>query len=292
MKNTTFILLLSFVLASCQEKQHQKGPGDLAVQYVPLKVSANADAAKGETREKATDVVLQAPPPAAGTNIIDTAKKITMEGDIRFQTADVNKTRKAIISEVKKAGGYIAEDIQSKDENLDQKEYVLKVLVPAKNFDFLVDTVSASADKIDSKNISIKDVTTQYIDMKTRLENKHKLEQTYLGLLKQAKRMSEVLEIEDKITEIHSDIESSQGELNYLVKQVAYSSLDITFYTKTAAAYSGNSFGDKLASAIAGGWEALQVLFFCLINIWPFIIIVGVLCVIFVRRHRKRQAAA
>jgi hypothetical protein len=214
-----------------------------------------------------------------------------MEGDIHFETADVVKTRKAIIYAVEKAGGYVAEDNQSRDEGLDRKVYVLKVRVPAKSFGFLVDTVSASADKIDAKNISIKDVTTQYIDMKTRLENKQKLEHTYLALLGQAKRMADVLQIEQKITEIRSDIESSQGELNYLVKQVAYSSLDITFYSRSISHESDSSFGGKLISAITGGWDALQNLFFYLISIWPIVGIILAAYVLIIRRRRKRLTA-
>jgi hypothetical protein len=45
-------------------------------------------------------------------------------------------------------------------------------------------TVSSTATKIDSRNIRIKDVTTQFIDTKTRLDNKLQLlEKRYLNLL-------------------------------------------------------------------------------------------------------------
>jgi hypothetical protein len=297
MKNIVCALLLGLVFTSCK---HEYAPKQDLVLFPPPVVKADVEAKMSAPSEKELvasgnadkvktfDVALQAP---SGKATIDTSKKITKEGDIHFETADVAKTRKAIIKAVQKAGGYISEDNQSKDDSFDRKEYVLKVRVPAKNFDFLVDTVSVSADKIDSKNIRIKDVTTEYIDMKSRLDNKQRLEHTYLGLLSQAKRITDVLQIEEKLTETRSDIESSQGELNYLVKQVAYSSLEITFYSKPVSAESGTGFGDKLTAAIVGGWEALQTFVFCLINIWPFVIIVTVLGVMFVKRRKKRLAA-
>lgn len=292
MKKITYALFFVLVLASCRHDDVAKE------QMLDVQTIVKADAVASPPSEKqllnsdkakSMDTVM--PNASPKNNAIDTSKKIIKEGDIHFETADVVKTRRAIIYAVEKAGGYVAEDSQSRDESLNRKEYVLKVRVPAKNFDFLVDAVSASADKIDSKNISIKDVTTQYIDMKTRLENKQKLEQTYLGLLNRAKRMADVLQIEEKITEIRSDIESSQGELNYLVKQVAYSSLDITFYNRSVSHESDSSFGGKLIGAIAGGWYTLQNLFFYLISIWPVVAIVLGAYVLIIRRRRKRIAA-
>jgi hypothetical protein len=302
MKKLTYALFFVLALAACQHTPATELKEQLLL-IPPPAIRADAKGYRASEKQlmtvrqnapadRVSDVQLSAPSAAPPKNsAIDTSKKITKEGDIHFETADVVKTRKAIIYAVQQAGGYVSEDSQSRDESLDRKEYVLKVRIPAKNFDFLVDTVSASADKIDSKNISIKDVTTQYIDMKTRLENKQKLEHTYLGLLTQAKRMADVLQIEEKITEIRSDIESSQGELNYLVKQVAYSSFDITFYNKAVSHESASGFGDKLISAIAGGWDALQNLFFYLISVWPIVAIVLGAYVLIIRRRRKKISA-
>jgi hypothetical protein len=290
MKKITYALFFVVTLAACRHDNVAKDQ----ILFVPPAIKADDEAVMTSPVEKqlpTKSMEMVMPNASARGTAIDTSKKITMEGDIHFETADVVKTRKAIIYAVEKAGGYVAEDNQSRDEGLDRKVYVLKVRVPAKSFGFLVDTVSASADKIDAKNISIKDVTTQYIDMKTRLENKQKLEHTYLALLGQAKRMADVLQIEQKITEIRSDIESSQGELNYLVKQVAYSSLDITFYSRSISHESDSSFGGKLISAITGGWDALQNLFFYLISIWPIVGIILAAYVLIIRRRRKRLTA-
>jgi hypothetical protein len=117
------------------------------------------------------------------------------------------------------------------------------------------------------------------------------LENRYNQLLAKATKISDLLEIENKLTEIRSDIESTQGQLNYMSKQVAYSSLDITFYTKATTAENGNTFGYKLKSAISGGWTSLQNFVFWLISIWPFVIILSVLSFLYVRWRRKRRLA-
>jgi len=223
--------------------------------------------------------------------VTDTAKKIIKNGTIAFETNNLSATRKKILASVKKYGGYVDQDSESLDGDNNRREYNLKIRVPAANFDFILDTVSSTAYKIDSRNISITDVTTEYIDIKTRLDNKKALEKRYLELLAKAAKISDMLEIENKLADIRSDIESTQGQLNYLSKQVAYSSLDVTFYTsQPAQVNSGDGTGYKFKTALGNGWQMLQNLFFGFIGLWPVILIIGVLYWLFKRWRKRRRA--
>ena len=219
-------------------------------------------------------------------------KKIIKEGDIRFETSDVAETRKLIISSLKHFGGYAEDDSETTDGSYGTKEYTLSIRIPAKNFDSFLGTVSSTATKIDSRNIRIKDVTTQFIDTKTRLDNKLQLEKRYLNLLNRAGKMRDLLDIEEKLTQIRSEIESTQGQLNYMSKQVEYSSLTITFYTKQPEQVAvGNGFGYKLKSALISGWESLQGLFFGLLSSWYLLLIIAVI-IVWIRRWRNKRRLA
>jgi hypothetical protein len=220
---------------------------------------------------------------------VDMEKKIIKEGDIRFETNNVADTRKQILSALKKLGGYTEEDSETTSGDAGSKEYTLNIRIPAKNFDAFVGSVSSTATKIDSRNIRIRDVTTQFIDTKTRLDNKKLLETRYLGLLNKAAKMSDLLEIEGKLTEIRSDIESTQSQLNYMSKQVDYSALSIAFYTKQASQVAaGNGFTYKLKNALGSGWEFLQGLFFGIISLWPLWLTIAVLWLL-IKRWAKRN---
>ena len=222
----------------------------------------------------------------------DTAKKIIKEGDISFETGNVAQTRKVIIEALKKCNGYVSEENESHNSEEDRKEYVLHTRIPAKNFDQFLKQVTSTAVQIDSKNISTQDVTVRYIDISTRLQNKKLLEARYLTLLKQANKMGDILQVENKLSEIRSEIESLQGQINYLSRQVAYSSLDITFYTRHIAPVDkGYGVGYKLKQALSDGWDTLGSWFFGLIAIWPLLLVVAVLIILF-KRWRKRRAVA
>ncbi|HWD90233.1 MAG TPA: DUF4349 domain-containing protein [Mucilaginibacter sp.] len=302
MKKYLICVALSIALAACKhtdpklkvESVRFPAPIAAADREVAQKkdVSLPADdAADGNAMTADTTAALHIimPPgssrPAAG----DTAKKIIKEGDIIFETKDVNVTRKALLRNLAKLGGYADEDNETLASDSDRKEYQIKARIPAKYFDIFLDSLSSGAVNIDSRHVSISDVTTRYIDMKTRLSNQKILEATYIGLLKRASRMKDVLDIEDKITETRTEIESEQGELNFLSRQVAYSTLDITFYSSQMPREIRNSAGHRIASAFKDGWHILQGMFFGLISVWPITILTVIGIMVFRKWLRNRK---
>lgn len=291
MKKIFIIPVLLLVVAAC------KGPDESGVERMTMTdVQLTPPVANKMVSPEALDAV-RFPPPAVIDDYGDQAsktgaastidKKIIKEGEIRFKTADIAVTRKALYTSLKKLGGYVAEESETNESG--RKEITLNVRVPAKNFDQLLTSVSANAEAIDSKNIRIKDVTTEYIDVTTRLANKKKLEERYLDLLKKGSKISDLLEIENKLTEIRSDIESTQGQLNYMMKQVAYSTLDITFYTQQTARDNGQTFGYKIKNAFASGWHTLVGLVFGFIAWWPIWLILGGLIYLLKKWRRNRK---
>lgn len=299
MKN---ILLAAFVLIALNSCGHKKDvkvtdavlfPPPVVKAYnevVEKNVSGNSDP-NANTAIGSSDIKSQAKLSPPGDVVEDTSKKITKEGTIKFETGDLNAARKKILTTLKRFGGYVDEDDQTTNAEDGNKQYELQIRIPANNFDLFLDSVSSTAVKLDTKSITITDVTKEYIDMKTRLDNKKILEKRYLELLSKAAKMSDMLDIEEKLTDIRSDIESTQGQLNYLNKQIAYSSLDITFYTtQPAQVNTGDGFGYKFKAAIADGWHILQNLFFGLIGLWPLFLLLLVLYIA-IKIWRKRRKA-
>ncbi len=293
MKSFVLAATMLLLFTSCDKKNNNPD----AVKFPPPAVEADAEkenppmikelevAEPGVKMVKAyakTDIRLDEPVGSADINRVaeeaptenkrhsEIERKIVKNGDISFETNDIAATRQKILATLKSLGGYVVDDKESMDNEQNRKDYTLDVSIPADNFDKLLSFVSSSADKIDSKNISITDVTTNYIDITTRLANKKILENRYLELLKKASKISDLLEIENKLTEIRSDIESTQGRLNYLNKQVLFSSLNITFYTRQVVkADKPIGFAYKFKRALHKGELFLEHLFFKVVTLWP-----------------------
>lgn len=68
------------------------------------------------------------------------------------------------------------------------------------------------------------------MDTRSRLEAKKQVRQRYMDLLKQARNMEEILQVQGLINDIQVEIESAAGRVNYLNHAFAFSSVQLTFF--------------------------------------------------------------
>lgn len=210
-------------------------------------------------------------------------RKLIKTGNITFEVKELEATRKSIVGLVKQYKGYISNDREYKSS--DRLSNTLSVRIPEEKFDVLLKEISKGVDKFDNKSVNISDVTEQFLDTEVRLKTKKALEAKYLEILKKAKTVREILDVERELGKLRGDIESTEGRLKYLQNQVSFSTLNITFYKQIAA--SETSFIGKISKAFKTGFENVKDFFLYLINIWPFIIILFILF-FYLRKRRLR----
>lgn len=81
--------------------------------------------------------------------------------------------------------------------------------------------------KLISENETVQNVTTQYVDLQSRLKNLRTEQQRLLQLLSQAQNLSDTLTIQDKLTDVEGQIEQIEGQINQLSSQTAYSMVTV-----------------------------------------------------------------
>jgi hypothetical protein len=214
---------------------------------------------------------------------VNSQRKLIKTGNITFETKDIDVTRRIIIDLVNQNNGYVASDNQYKSD--DRVSVTISIRIPADKFDSILDEIAKGVEKFDSKNIRISDVTEQFLDIEARLKTKKTLELKYLEILKRARTVREILDVERELGKLRSDIESTEGRLKYLQNQVSFSTLNITFYKQNST--SEASFIGKVSKAFKTGFENIKDFFLYMINIWPFIIILF-LVFFYLRKRRLR----
>jgi hypothetical protein len=214
---------------------------------------------------------------------IDPVRKIITRATIEFATNDISATRQNIVAAIEKYDAYTSSDDETKSPGRVSNTMVIRV--PSPNFDQMLSEITSGVDRFDEKRIEVQDVTEEFLDVEARLKTKKELESRYLQLLKEAKNVTEVLEIEKQIGELRSEIESIEGRLKYLENNVTYSTITVTFYQKVPLE---TEFGQKFRIGFRNGWDNLVWFFVFLTNIWPFIVIILVL-VFSVRYWKKKQ---
>lgn len=190
-------------------------------------------------------------PPALENNLGNhsvTEQKIIRDAYLRFETRDLNKTYQETLDLVKKYNGYLQSDESGKGYQEINRSLVIKI--PNTHFQSMIDALSGSVSYFDTKRISAKDVTEEFVDIEARLLAKRTLEARYMELLSKAQNVKDILEIERELANIREEIEARQGRLNYLQSQVAYSTIRMEFYKRDAETGITQSYGNKMWNAI------------------------------------------
>ena len=81
---------------------------------------------------------------------------------------------------------------------------------------------------LNSRSISTDDVTENFYDLETRLNTRKILQQKLSGYLKDAKNISDLLEIERQLNNVTSEIESMEKQFRRLSNQIEFSTISIS----------------------------------------------------------------
>jgi len=218
-------------------------------------------------------------------------EKIKKTANITIKVDDYKKARTDIEKIVKSGNAYIGSENEQNSTYSISNNMVIRVL--NKDFDSMVNKLLTVASNVNSKNISAEDVTAQFIDIQSRLKSKKEIENRYLAILQKATKVSDILEIEQKLGQIREEIEAKEGELKYLSDQVNYSTINLNFhqefeYTPTDRP----GFFGRLGSAFGNGWSGFLSFIVGVIYVWPLWIILGAgafLLVKFIKRISKKK---
>ncbi len=228
------------------------------------------------TKEKTTETASEKP-----------EQKIIKTATLRFETKDINQTRLKILALTKELNGFIQNDYSGKGYNELTQNIVIRI--PTANFQPFLDNLSKEVSYFDEKTISRQDVTEEFVDIEARLKAKKELENRYLELLKKAKNVSEILEIERELASIREEIEAKEGRLKYLSSRVSLSTISVAFYKITDVKSASTSYWQKMKNSFSGGWNGVSVFFLGLLYLWPFFVIVGIVIFIIRRILKKRK---
>lgn len=218
-------------------------------------------------------------------------EKIKKTADLNITVEDYKKARTEIEKIVKSGNAYIGSENEQNTTYSITNYMVIRVL--NRDFDSMVNKLLTVASNVNSKNVTAEDVTAQFVDIQSRLKSKKEIEKRYLDILQKASKVSDILEIEQKLGEIREEIEAKEGELKFLSDQVNYSTINLNFhqefeYTPTDRP----GFFGRMGSAFGNGWSGFLSFLVGVVYVWPLWLILGLtayLLVKFIKRQSKKK---
>ncbi len=215
----------------------------------------------------------------------DWDKKIVKTGNLTLEVKDYAKFNELLHTDIKQLGGYIAQEEQNQSDY--KIENIVTVKVPVDQFDNAVLQLTPGTEKIVAKKITSEDVTAEIVDTKSRMEAKKRMRDRYLDLLKQAKNMEEILQVQNEVNGMQENIEAATGRIDYLGHAASFSTINITFYqvlNATGINDPNPSYGFRILESFKSGLHWFAELLVVLVSLWP--LWTGILMAwLFVRRR-------
>ena len=216
-------------------------------------------------------------------------QKIIKTAHLDFETQELEKMYQNIMLLATQNKATVQSDNSGKTYNRFFRQMTLRV--PSENFQKIVNGISDGVAYFDRREITQQDVTEEFVDIEARLKAKRELENRYLTLLKQAKNVKEMLEIERELSTIREEIEAREGRLKFLQSRVSMSTIHLNFYKTTSETGVTLSYGQKIKNALQGGWDGISVFFLGLLYLWPLFLlaIIAILVVRWLIRRNKKK---
>ncbi|MBL0742017.1 DUF4349 domain-containing protein [Chryseolinea lacunae] len=208
-----FAVILFIFLFSCAAK-HEMASADSA----PVETS-DATAATAKTQLATV---------SAGDGYVDPRAKLIKSVNYRFEVGNMKQSSEAIEVAVKKYPAYVStSSLQFENMMLENK---ITIRIQNEYFFELLKDIDGQALHVDFRNVSSTDVAKEFVDLESRLKTKREVEARYGEILrKKAGTIEELLNAEQKIGELHEEIEATVSRINYLRDQVSSSTINLEF---------------------------------------------------------------
>jgi hypothetical protein len=262
MKKCYTLIILTAILISCSSGN-----------YESKSESAVAENASVSRQTKQAPVQSSSPQKSKKRQII-------WKGSLRFQVKNVEESTLTIREIISKYNGFISSmDLTSSNYQITNK---ISIRVKNDKFDPLIDEIKKEAIFVDEINIESNDVTEEFIDIKSRLKTKKEVRDRYIDVLKnKAGEVKDIIEAEEAIRKITEEIEAKEGRLRYLQDKVNFSTVNVTLYEKVEFVQEPEVYEKpyvkKIIEGLKNGWSIITVLFIFLVNIWPLLILTGII---------------
>lgn len=222
----------------------------------------------------------------------ETLKKLMLikKGKLKFETRDVGKTYTKVKGLAKDFEGYIGQETQLQTNF--RLAYNMEIRIPSRNFDAFMLSLDAGVEQYEQRSIQVDDISEEFLDLKIRLENKRALAARYRQLLPRTNKMEDILELEKELQNVSGDIDRIEGRMRFLKDQTSFSTIKIQFYKRIETkerVRKDQSFGARFFKNLKNGWHLILEFFLGLTQLWPFLLIFGIVGGLFWRKYKQNK---
>ena len=234
-------------------------------------------------------------------------EKLIYSANLDIETKDIDYALEEIYARIKEYGGIIQDERQNNMGNVVYDDYYrhmgtanayIYVRVPQENYEDFINSIEDKDGNIIISDISksVQNMTKQYYDTESRLRSLRIQEERLFDFMESAKSVSEMLDVEDRLTDVQYEIDSATNSLATIDNDVKYSkvSLNISEVVKyTDKPENPKNFFERVWSYIKGSadnfTDTLEYWLEIAIYMIPYVFVLVLLYFGFIKIKRKVQ---
>jgi len=170
---------------------------------------------------------------SSGENVViqSTNRKIIKNADVRLLVKDTNVAVSRTTQVISDLGGYIISSrVWYQDYFGNNLMYAtITIGIPVDEFEHALNRLRDLSIRVLDENASGEDVTDQYVDLQSQLENLEATRARIQDFLADAKTVDEALRINQELSNIEAQIEQIKGRMNYLADRSSFSTITVNF---------------------------------------------------------------
>lgn len=260
-------------------------PGDVGVAQTRVAPAKSANSSQAQMPSLEGDSSFPSVPPT------DSFLLIIKTANVTLKVKNIEMAGDQITAIAKSVGGYVTDSSFNRSEDEETPPHgTMTIRVPTNAFERVVAQVGEFGEVM-AKNLSGEDVSGQVVDLESRLRNKRAEEAQYAAIMRQTKKIQDIVSVSNQLFEVRGEIEQLQGRIKYLRSASDMSTITITLTEPRAETEKGiPGVWQRALDSLRGSGDALLSWLIWIAVFAPFWVAALILLWVLVRLVRKRLA--
>jgi hypothetical protein len=258
-----FLLTVSvLIFAGCSSAKENSPPNRVAVNQPTQPDRQQAAGGRQLSQSAAATSPTQAGASAENISISDAAtaqaantsidRKIIRNAEMTIETESPTDGQQRITAIAESLGGFVVTSEYKQDSGQGKPNQSVMVVarVPSSQFNSALEQIRGIGGKVVQSKTAGQDVSEEYLDLEARIRAKKALEAQFLEIMKQAKKVSDALDVQNELANVRTEIERLEGRRRFLENQSALSTITINLQLPPpVVATTGTGFGQEIKEA-------------------------------------------
>lgn len=258
------------------------------------------DAAAEEAAAPAEGAAMDTGSTADTSAALPENRKWIITVDLYAETDDLDALTAALDEKITALNGYVEDQSVyngSTNSNYRYRNASMTIRIPADDVDAFTDEVGGIANVV-NKSKRLEDITLKYVATESRISALETEETRLLEFMEKAETMSDLLEIEARLTDVRAELESTTSQMRLYNNQIDYATIylsidEVQEYTPVEEPSLWERITKGFSDSMKGvGEGALDLLVWVIANS-PYLVVfsgIALAVVLLIRRARKAGA--